>query len=71
MKEAKIESVTVSTEHFCAMCDDGYLVIRFNVPSETTGICLRMSGQSISEIVDELYAIKARMSVLGIDGWKD
>ena len=23
MKEARIESVTVSTEHFCAMCDDG------------------------------------------------
>lgn len=25
MKEAMIESVTVSPEHFCAMCDDGDL----------------------------------------------
>ena len=71
MKEARIESVTVSTEHFCAMCDDGDLLIRFNVPEEVAGLCLEMSGREISELADELYAIKARMSVLGIDGWKN
>lgn len=71
MKEARIESVTVSTAHFCAMCDDGDLLIRFNVPSETTGLCMEMSGRAISELADELYTIKARMSVLGIDGWEN
>lgn len=69
MKEARIESVTVSTEHFCAMCD-GDLLIRLNVPPETTGLCMEMSGRAISELADELYTIKARLSVLGIGGWE-
>lgn len=71
MKEVKIDSVTVSTAHFCAMCNDGDLLIRFNVPEETAGLCMEMSGRAISALTDELYTIKARMSVLGIDGWKD
>lgn len=68
---AKIDSVTVSTAHFCAMCDDGDLLIRFNVPEGTTGLCLEMSGRAISALVDELYAIKSRLSLMGVDGWKE
>lgn len=71
MSKAKIDSVTVSTAHFCAMCDDGDLLIRFNVPEETTGLCLEMGEKSISALIDELYAIKARLSFVGIDGWKE
>ena len=67
---AKIDSVTVSTAHFCAMCDDGDLLIRFNVPSETTGLCLEMSGSAISALIDELYAIKSKISFSGVEGWK-
>lgn len=71
MSKAKIDSVTVSTAHFCAMCDNGDLLIRFNVPEETTGLCLEMGEKSISALIDELYAIKARLSFMGIGGWKE
>lgn len=69
MEKVKIDSVTLSTKHFVAVCDDGDLMFRLNVPEGGDGICSKSCPQTLDMLIDELINIKVELNSIRPEGW--